>query len=248
MIRSTKGRPIYIDKGRVQMIFDRAKAAEYDAWYDTKLGNFVDEVETELAFSLFTPEPGSRVLDAGCGTGNFSIKLARKGLEVVGIDVSRPMLKQAREKVQTTDAELEISFRKMDAKDLDFSEGSFDNAFSMATIEFIPDEDKKDFVQELLRIVKPGGRVLIGTITADSEWGQMYKEQARSRESVFRDAEFTTPERLNRIEKDKLRASEECLFISPDAENGEVSWQREKELRGKKRGGFFCSLWQKPAT
>lgn len=80
------------------MIFDEEKVAEYDAWYDTELGNFVDEVETELAFSLFTPEPESKVLDVGCGTGNFSIKLARKGLEVVGVDVSHPMIEKARKR------------------------------------------------------------------------------------------------------------------------------------------------------
>lgn len=228
------------------MIFDEEKAGEYDSWYSTELGNFADEVETELAFSLFTPEPGSRVVDVGCGTGNFSIKLARKGLEVVGVDVSRHMLKKAQEKVKKLDEDLEISFQQMDAKNLDFSEASFDAAFSMATIEFIPDEDKKDFVQEMLRIVKSGGKVLVGTITADSEWGEKYKERAESKKSVFHRAEFTTPEKLNQIERDKLQASEECLFISPDADPKEVTWQREKELADKKRGGFFCSLWQKP--
>lgn len=187
-------------------------------------------------------------MDVGCGTGNFSIKLARKGLEVVGVDISRPMIEKAREKVKKVDEDLEISFQQMDAKDMDFSEGSFDGTFSMATIEFIPDEDKKEFVQEMLRVVKPGGKVLVGTITADSEWGKKYKERAKSEKSVFHHVTFTTPEKLNRIERDKLQVSEECLFISPDAENGDISWQRENELAGEKRGGFFCSLWQKTLT
>lgn len=230
------------------MIFDEGKADKYDAWYETKLGNFVDEVETELAFSLFTPKRGSKVIDVGCGTGNFSIKLARKGLEVVGIDLSRPMLKRARENVEKLDEDLKASFQQMDAKDLNFPDASFDDAFSMATIEFIPYEEKEEFVQEMLRIVKPGGRVLIGTITADSEWGEKYRERAKSKESVFYHAELTTPERLNRIERDKLQASKECLFISPDATDEEISWQQEKELADKKRGGFFCSLWRKPTN
>lgn len=50
--------------------FDK-KAPEYDAWYKTQKGALVDALETECAFSLFTPAPGMRVLDAGCGTGNF---------------------------------------------------------------------------------------------------------------------------------------------------------------------------------
>ncbi|WP_132029753.1 class I SAM-dependent methyltransferase, partial [Keratinibaculum paraultunense] len=41
-----------------------------------------------------------KVLDVGCGTGNFSIKLAKMGCEVVGIDVSKEMLKVAEEKAK----------------------------------------------------------------------------------------------------------------------------------------------------
>ena len=37
------------------------------------------------------PEKGMRILDVGCGTGNFSIKLAKMGLDVTGIDVSEKM-------------------------------------------------------------------------------------------------------------------------------------------------------------
>lgn len=228
------------------MTFDEQEAQEYDDFFTTKLGKFVDEVETELAFKLFQPEPNSKVLDVGCGTGNFSIKLAQKGYKVVGIDISQPMLKKARNKLRKTEKNLDIEFRHMDALELDFPDSCFDHAFSMATVEFIPDDKKEKFIKEMLRVVKPGGKILVGTITKDSNWGQMYQQQAQSEESVFKDAEFTTPESLNQIEVDKLVTSEECLFISPTAEGEEISWEREKQLSDKKRGGFFCSLWQKP--
>ncbi|MFW5985153.1 MAG: class I SAM-dependent methyltransferase [Halanaerobiaceae bacterium] len=228
------------------MIFSEKEAEGYDQWYNSKLGKFVDEVETELAFSLFSPHPGEKVLDAGCGTGNFSLKLAQMGLEVVGVDISEPMLDKARKKVAKTDDNLQISFNKMDVLELQFPEESFSGVFSMATIEFIPDSKKENFIREMLRVVKPGGKVLIGTITSDSEWGKMYKKQAQEQDSVFSQAQFTTPEKLNQIEKDKLQASKECLFISPDIDEKNISRKREKKLAGQKRGGFFCSLWKKP--
>ena len=62
-------------------VFDK-KADDYDRWYESKLGKFVDKVETELAFSLLNPFP-NEILDMGCGTGNFSIKLAEKGCKVL---------------------------------------------------------------------------------------------------------------------------------------------------------------------
>ena len=51
----------------------------YDNWYQSPLGRFADDVETRLAFDLFKPLKGMKILDAGCGTGNFSIKLAEAG-------------------------------------------------------------------------------------------------------------------------------------------------------------------------
>ena len=79
------------------MFFDEI-ASSYDGWYETPLGSFADEVEIALAFGLFEVRPGDLILDAGCGTGNFSLKLARKGARVVGVDISPDMLALAREK------------------------------------------------------------------------------------------------------------------------------------------------------
>lgn len=65
-------------------IFD-GRAAGYDKWYQTKIGAFIDEVETDLAFSMFEVGEGEKILDAGAGTGNFSIKLAKKGAVIIGL-------------------------------------------------------------------------------------------------------------------------------------------------------------------
>ena len=68
-------------------VFDQY-ATDYDGWYNEKRGSFVDKVETELAFKLLEIKRGMKVLDFGCGTGNFSIKLDKMGCNVTGVDVS----------------------------------------------------------------------------------------------------------------------------------------------------------------
>ena len=99
--------------------FDK-KAPEYDAWYKTQKGALVDALETECAFSLFTPAPGMRVLDAGCGTGNFSMKMAALGAHVEGIDLSAPMIGYAQEKAAASEYSDQLHFQLGDLYQLPF--------------------------------------------------------------------------------------------------------------------------------
>ena len=78
-------------------LFD-AIADSYDEWYLKPFGQFIDEVESELAFSIFKVEKGMKILDLGCGTGNYTLRLAEEGAEVTGADLSEKMLQQAKQK------------------------------------------------------------------------------------------------------------------------------------------------------
>ena len=152
--------------------FDK-KAPEYDAWYQTQKGALVDALETECAFSLFQPTAGMRVLDAGCGTGNFSLKMAALGATVEGVDLSAPMIGYAKEKAQASSYADQLHFQVGDLYDLPFADESFDAVLSMAAFEFIHEDWRA--LEEFMRVVKPGGRVLIGTITGNSDWGLEYQ-------------------------------------------------------------------------
>ena len=222
------------------MSFDQKAAVEYDSWYQTKLGNFVDEVETKIAFDLFEPKAEEKILDVGCGTGNFSIKLAQKGCEVTGIDISEPMLEKAAEKAKKLN--LDIDFKKANVVNLEFEDNHFDSVFSMAAVEFISDPEKA--MQEMKRVVKPGGKILLGTIRKDSDWGEIYKKQAQKEDSVFSDADFKEPKDLKKLEKNNIVKIKECLFIPPDSPEEKINWEEENRLAGKKKGGFICALWK----
>ncbi|MFW6271131.1 MAG: class I SAM-dependent methyltransferase [Bacillota bacterium] len=222
------------------MSFDKKAASEYDSWYDTELGRFVDEVETKVAFDLFKPQPGEKILDIGCGTGNFSIKLAKMGCKVTGIDISQPMLEEAEKKAEKLN--LDINFKKGDVLNLEFDDNKFDSVFSMAAIEFI--KDLETAFKEIKRVVKPGGKILLGTIRKDSDWGRLYEKQAQKEDSVFRDAIFREPEDLEKLDRDNIIKIKECLYISPDISEEKINWDTENSLADKKKGGFICALWE----
>jgi ubiquinone/menaquinone biosynthesis C-methylase UbiE len=221
-------------------IFDEF-ATSYDAWYTEKMGMFVDKVETELAFHMIKMEEGMKILDVGCGTGNFSVKLAKMGCRVTGIDVSDEMLSIARNKAK--DQNLNIDFQKMDVYDLKFDDNEYDAVISMAAFEFILEPKKA--LAELFRVVKLNGQVLVGTISGDSAWGELYQSEQVRNSTVFKYADFKTLEDMKGWKPEYLIRTGECLFVPPLADESEFHLEREKELCGTRKGGYICALWKK---
>ncbi len=225
-------------------IFDDEKAGSYDSWYETPVGRFVDAVETQLALSMFTPEAGMKVLDVGCGTGNFSLKLARQGVLVTGIDISEEMLAIARSKA-AQNPELKMEFKWMDFNQLDFPDESFDGVISMTALEFAQDLDH--VYAQMYRVLKPGGQLLIGVITSEGDWGRYYLEKAKADpESVFNYFHLKSREEMENLDRENLAASEECLFVPHDAAESQMSCFGEKRMALTEKGSFVCVLFVKP--
>lgn len=221
-------------------IFDEF-ASHYDDWYEEKKGSFIDKVETEIAFEMLEIKKGMKILDVGCGTGNFCIKLAETGCQVTGIDVSEEMLAIARAKASGKN--LQINFINMDVTELKFKDNEFDAVISMAAVEFI--HDVKKVTEEIFRVVKIGGQVFVGTINGDSEWGEFYRSKIANGNTVYKYADFKTNQDLKSWNPNNLVRTGECLFVSPFAGEAEFNFKRETELKGKRRGGYICALWEK---
>lgn len=98
--------------------------------------------------------PGSLILELGCGNGLSSVMLARKGYRVVGTDLSPLFLKGASRWIGPT-----ISYIACDALELPFEDESFDLVCSNELVEHLP--DVKAGLEEMIRVVKPGGRIII---------------------------------------------------------------------------------------
>ena len=102
-------------------------------------------------------QPGDRVLDVCCGTGDLALAVREAGGRVTGVDFSERMLERAREK---SDA---IEWVQADALSLPFSSRSFDAATVGFGVRNLDDLDEG--LRELLRILGPGGRLAILEIT-----------------------------------------------------------------------------------
>jgi ubiquinone/menaquinone biosynthesis C-methylase UbiE len=147
------------EREQVRKVYE-AIADEYD---ERIPGNgVVDEIftDSELSFLLAKVQPGDDVLDMGCGTGRFTLPLARHAASVSGLDMSPMMLATARKKLaaQGLDADL----REGDMAALPFPAASFDVVVSMLALMHIPRQDRPQVFREAARVLRPGGRLLIG--------------------------------------------------------------------------------------
>jgi SAM-dependent methyltransferase len=91
---------------------------------------------------------------------------------------------------------------------LEFAGRSFDAVISMAALEFMKDHSRA--LDEMFRVLKRGGNLLIGTINRLSPWGEFYLKAGKSSRSVFRPASFLTMEGLTSFRPDNLVSVSEC--------------------------------------
>src|SRR5512143_4044420 len=114
---------------------------------------------------------GDRVLDVAAGNGNASLAAARRFAEVTSTDYVPELLEQG---LRRAEAEgLPMLTRVADAENLPFADGEFDVALSTFGVMFAPNQERA--ASELLRVVRPGGRIGLANWTPDGFVGELFR-------------------------------------------------------------------------
>jgi ubiquinone/menaquinone biosynthesis C-methylase UbiE len=116
-------------------------------------------------------EAGSRVLDVACGNGNASLAAARRFARVTGLDYVPELLRRAEERARAE--RLELTTVEGDAERLPFEAASFDAVLSTYGVMFAPDQERA--AKELVRVVKPGGKIGLANWTPEGFIGGLLK-------------------------------------------------------------------------
>ena len=136
-----------------------AVARSYARWapiYDHTFGAITRIARRRTVDHILTR--GGDVLEVGVGTG-LALPLYDNRVTVTGIDYSEEMLAKAHRRVTEDDLSHVAALRQMDARQLDFPDDSFDTVAAMHVLSVVPEPER--VMQEIARVCKPGGQVVI---------------------------------------------------------------------------------------
>lgn len=165
------------------------------------------DVKRELICTKLALQPGERVLDVGCGWGSFAVHAAqRHDVDVVGITLSEPQARIARERAAAAGVGERVDIRVMDYRAI--TDGPFDAIASIGMVEHVGSVQIDDYASRLLRLLRPGGRLLnhgIARLRPDDAEAGPFSERY-----VFPDA---APLHLSRIQAALERAGFETHHV-----------------------------------
>jgi len=123
--------------------------------------------KTEITRALI--QPGHTVLDVGCGTGSFCLRLAPTGAEVHGLDISSEMIRIARGKVEAAEvSNVHFHVGPFDDTFTALGPGSLDGLFAYSLLHLI--RDRKGALKQAFELLKPGGYLVASTVCLGETW------------------------------------------------------------------------------
>ena len=145
-------------------------------YYDNPAALYYFDAAIAKAVEMVGANPGDTILDAGCGAGVHSVRMAKAGYRVDAIDISSAALDDARARADADGVADKITFRQEDLTQLSFPDGSYDRVISWGVIIHIPDAQAA--IAELTRILAPGGRLLL-YVTNEASFEEKVKRTLR---------------------------------------------------------------------
>ena len=175
-------------------------SVEYDEWFEAHKWVYQSEVE---AVRKFIPKTGEGI-EIGVGTGRFSVPFGIK----VGVESARAMAEIARKRG--------IHVYEAKAENLPFHANSFDFALMVTILCFL--QNPLQALQEIKRILKPHGKIIIGMLDEDSPLGKTCGEK-RKESKFYEDARFYPVNQvldwLKKLKFDNLQTVQ-TIFKNPD--------------------------------
>jgi SAM-dependent methyltransferase len=164
----------------------------YTRWRSSHLGRITDTLEQRLLFELLGSVADKTLLDVGCGDGALASELSRRGAVVTGLDADPVMIGAARQRAEIEGNQLRLI--EGQAERLPLDDESFDRVVAVTVLCFVRDAERA--VAEMARVLKPGGRLVIGELGRWSFWAAHRRVRGWFGNPTWRAATFCTSKDL----------------------------------------------------
>lgn len=207
-------------------IFDEY-VKRYDSWYEKPFGKSVFYLELKCLNTLLPKVPLKRSIEVGVGTGRFASALGIR----FGLDVSNEELKIAKKR--------NVQVFLGDAHNIPLKSSSFDLALVVVSICFFKEPIK--VLEEIKRILKENGILILGLILLESQWARFYMKKAQEGHPLYSYARFYSYDEVYTMLNDAKFSIERTLttlFEKPQ----DVTPVVNEEIREGFHvdGGFYC--------
>jgi SAM-dependent methyltransferase len=149
----------------------RVHRATWAAGNYAAVAEMIDEAPPRDLLAKADVRRGQKVLDVAAGTGNVALRAAAAGAHVVGLDLTPELFVTARRRA--AERGLYVDWVEGDAEELPFGEEHFDRVLSAFGVQFAPRHDTT--AAELVRVCRPGGRIVVVNWTPESAIGELRK-------------------------------------------------------------------------
>lgn len=155
-----------LGKNEVRQIY-RQLAAGYDVW-----GNLAESKARKLSLKLADIHDGDAVLEVAVGTGLTFAEILKRNPSGrnEGIDLTEEMLVRARKRADNFNRAGNYTLKVGDAYNLEFPDDTFDVVLNNYMFDLIPEEDFIRVLTEFKRVLKPGGKLVLASMTQGQKW------------------------------------------------------------------------------
>lgn len=186
-------------------------ASRYEAWFASPLGAFIDELEKQALARILEGVGGASILEIGAGTGHMSAWLTGRGYQITAVEPSAAMRAEGRRQTEG----LPIHWCDARAEKLPFDPSSFDGALLFTTLEFV--HGPEHALHEAMRVIQPGGWVVVGFLHALSPWAALYRHRADRGEMPWAAAQWLTRETVEQWMGMPAEQSESAVHLGTQA-------------------------------
>lgn len=204
------------------------------------LGAFIEAEQHALLIEALGPREGELIIDIGADTGRVAREVARYGPRIIATEPSPSLLELGKSRSRG----IQIEWRAAPSDVVPVEDGAADAALLVTTLEFV--RDRRKTAAEAWRVIRPGGRLVVGVLGALSPWAALYRLLGAQGVSPWNNAWLWTEDDLFRL---LPSAAEPRVRSAVYLGSGAQPPFPEADAAGRRAGNhpaYLVARWDKP--